>query len=191
MLGGLYWKQVQPLTGITMQLLGLWTLLLLTSTCYGADNITTVYSGLVANPMSTSVVIALPSACQYSLKSATLYVNGPTNATYSFTVPQCRLKRDLIVLNNNSQSGNLGTVNVGYQIQDLKPSSTYTAYYTVGSDTFTPVTFTTANGFSGMPPVTFARSGGMVVITVILSVAMLLLVVGLITVLVLGGRSTK
>lgn len=44
---------------------------------------------------------------------------------------------------------------------------------------------------SNTPPTVFARSGGMVVITVLLSIAMFLLVIGLIVVLVLGGKGKK
>ncbi|XP_056397672.1 uroplakin-2 [Hyla sarda] len=154
------------------------------------DNTTALSTGLVGNPLSTTVVIAIPSSCSYSGVNATLYIiGGPANQTLSFTVPQCRLKRDLIVV-SDSQNGNTETVNVGYQVTGLSPNTAYTAWYQFGSTVFNRASFTTKTILSA-PPTVFARSGGMVVITVILSVAMFLLVVGLIAVLVLGGRGKK
>ncbi|XP_075046027.1 uroplakin-2 [Mixophyes fleayi] len=174
-----------------MQLLGVCTLLLLISTSYGADN-STVATGLAANPLSTSVVIAIPTSCQYSQKAAILYINDTKNTnikTASFTIPQCRLKRDLIVA-NDTQSGNVQNTNVGYQVEGLSPNTSYIAYYNIGGEDLNSVNFNTANVQNYLPEI-FARSGGMIVITVILSVAMFLLVVGLIVVLVLGGKAKK
>ncbi|XP_072282786.1 uroplakin-2 [Pyxicephalus adspersus] len=174
-----------------MQLLGLSVLLLIISTSYGQDNVTVLASGLTANPLSTSVVIQFPNACKYTSKNATLYISqGNLISNFNLTVPQCRPKRDLVVI-SNSQSGNTETVNVGYQVQNLTPNTTYKAYYTIDSEKFTEVSFTTKNGLSSAPLDVFARSGGMVVITVLLSIAMFLLIVGLIVVIVLGGRGKK
>ncbi|XP_018421640.1 PREDICTED: uroplakin-2 [Nanorana parkeri] len=173
-----------------MQLLGLSAMLLLISAAYGQDNTTALVVEVVANPLSSSAIIAFPSGCQYSSKAVTLYVNTSNQTTpqiFSFTTPQCRLKRDIIVI-NSSQSGNVETVNVGYQIPGLSAGTSYKAYYMINGQQFKEVAFITKSGLTDIPPVVFARSGGMVVITVILSTAMFLLIVGLIVALVLGGK---
>ncbi|KAM5132152.1 uroplakin-2 [Mantella aurantiaca] len=177
-----------------MQLLGL-SVLLFISVAYGQDNVTTVVKestgSLAANPFSTSVIIAFPSSCQYSSKTAILNVNSAIqNSSATFTIPQCRLKRDLVVI-SDAQSGNMETVNLGYQFTNLTANTQYTAYYVIDGQTLPSTTFTTKNGKDGSPSVVFARSGGMVVITVLLSIAMVLLIVGLIVVLVLGGKGKK
>ncbi|KAM4015220.1 uroplakin-2 [Anomaloglossus baeobatrachus] len=162
--------------------------LLLISSSYGQDN-TTLATGIVDNPLGYTAIIALPSACKYSLQSATLNIGGNATQATPFTMPQCRLRRDLIIV-NDSQNGNVATVNVGYQVVGLQPNLTYTAWYTINGADFNKVTFATKTVLLA-PPSDFRRSGGMVVITVILSIAMFLLVVGLIVVLVLSGRGKK
>lgn len=171
-----------------MHLLAFSAFLLLISFSYGADN-TTLSTGIVENPLGNSVLIAIPTSCAYSGQNATLYVTGPVNQSLSLTMPQCRLKRDLIVV-NNPQNGNSPNINVGYQVLGLNQSTTYTAWYNVGGTDLNPVVFTTKT-VAQAPPTTFRRSGGMVVITVLLSIAMFLLVPGLIVALVLGGKSKK
>ncbi|XP_040181358.1 uroplakin-2 [Rana temporaria] len=174
-----------------MQLLGLSAFLLLISSSYGQDNATLIATGIIGNLTSNTVIIAFPNACKYSLQQVQLNVNQVTqNSTFNFMTPQCRLKRDLVVI-SDSQSGNTETVNVGYQVTNLTANTQYTAYYVINNTAFTGVTFTTLNGLSNAPPTVFARSGGMVVITVLLSIAMFLLVIGLIVVLVLGGKRKK
>ncbi|XP_073513952.1 uroplakin-2 [Phyllobates terribilis] len=170
-----------------MLLLAFSTLLLISSSS-GQDN-TTLATGLVDNPLGYSAVIAFPSACKYSLKTATLNIGGNITQVLSVPVPQCRLRRDLIVV-NDSQNGNIQTVNVGYQVVSLTPNQTYTAWYTIDGTDFNKITFATKTVLQG-PSTEFRRSGGMVVITVLLSIAMFLLVVGLIVVLVLSGRGKK
>ncbi|XP_073418492.1 uroplakin-2 [Dendrobates tinctorius] len=170
-----------------MLLLVFSTLLLITSS-YGQDN-TTLATGLVANPLGYTAVIAFPSACKYSLKTATLNIGGNATQALSVPVPQCRLRRDVIVV-NDSQNGDAATINVGYQVVSLTPNQTYTASYTIDGVPFNKVTFATKTVLLG-PPSVFRRSGGMVVITVLLCIAMFLLVVGLIVVLVLSGRGKK
>ncbi|KAM9299051.1 uroplakin-2 [Gastrophryne carolinensis] len=171
-----------------MQLVvGLSALLLLISTTYGQEK-TQLSSGIVANVFSTIAFIDAQLTCNYTNKVATLNVTGTfsNNASYTattFTVPQCRLKRDLVVVSGS----NVDTVNVGYQVTNLVPGNSYSAYYVIEGHTFDSVNFMALK--PGSPETTFARSGGMVVITVILSVAMFLLIVGIIVVIALGGRS--
>ncbi|XP_068096945.1 uroplakin-2 [Hyperolius riggenbachi] len=174
-----------------MQLLGLAVLSLLLSTSWCENTSLYSSSSIVANPFATSVIVALPSGCQYANNTAFLSISNSSgfSLNQSFSVPQCRLKRDLIVI-NNAQSGNVETVNMGYQITGLNPGSTYTVQYTIGGVAFASSSVTTMS-VQPSPPVTFARSGGMVVITVLLSISMFFLVIGLIVVLVLGGRGKK
>ncbi|KAM3923077.1 uroplakin-2 [Leptodactylus fuscus] len=170
-----------------MQLLTLSAVLLLFSSSYGAD--TTLATGIVQNPLAYSAIIALPTECNYTQTTGFLYINGPTTQTLSITVPQCRLKRELVVI-SDPLNGNTDTVNVGYRVTGLTPNTNYIAYYSINGTTFTPLNFTTQNALSD-PDTVFRRSGGMVVITVLLSIAMFLLLAGLIAVLVLGGRGAK
>ncbi|XP_075695035.1 uroplakin-2 [Rhinoderma darwinii] len=171
-----------------MELLTISTLLLLISTSYG-DNITSLSTGLVDNPFGQSVLIAMPATCEFSGKTATLKIKGPGTQALLFTVPQCRLKRDLVVV-NDTQNGNVETISVGYEVQGLVQNTNYSAWYEIDGTIFNTANFTTKNVLAE-PPAVFRRSGGMVVITVILSIAMFLLLVGLIVVLVLGGRGKK
>ncbi|CAH2319608.1 uroplakin-2 [Pelobates cultripes] len=174
-----------------MQLFGIVSTLFFIFTFVEAQN-TTLSSDVLANVYARSAIIALPG-CTYSGKSANLKVITTSNNTVltniNFTVPQCRLKRDLVVI-NSAASGNVQTVNVGYQVKSLLPSTNYVAFYIVENTLFTNISFTT-NSDSASPSVTFARSGGMVVITVLLSIAMVLLVVLLIVALVMKGGLKK
>ncbi|KAG8569476.1 hypothetical protein GDO81_014427 [Engystomops pustulosus] len=173
-----------------MELLRLSALLLFIPTAYG--DVTSLANNLPINPFANSAIIALPDSCAFSGKTGRLYVFDSSNTRIQdlpINVPQCRLKRNLIVV-DNAQNGNMDTVNVGYQITGLNASSAYSAQYVFDTTTFDRANFTTQNPIKTLPA-TFARSGGMVVITVLLSIAMFLLVVGLIVVLVLGGKGAK
>ncbi|KAM8927701.1 uroplakin-2 [Pelodytes ibericus] len=177
-----------------MHLLGIVTALVFISTVAGVDtNITSLSSYVIASVRAKSAIIAFPPGCTYSGMQATLNVLQTDNNTVSqaltFTVPQCRMRRDLVVI-NNTVSGNTQTINVGYQVTNLLPSTSYTAYYSIGSAQLVSTTFKTNSGNSA-PATIFARSGGMVVITVLLSIAMFLLVVLLIVTLVLKGGGKK
>ncbi|OCT56780.1 uroplakin-2 [Xenopus laevis] len=167
-----------------MQLLGISVVLLLIS---GAIAQNTSLADGVLTPLSTSAIIAFP-ACNYSGLSVFLIVKNSTVTVQnvSFQVPQCRLKRDVVVV-NNLQSGNVQTVNVGYQLQNLQPGTIYTAYYSYGENTIPSTQFSTRTVSQTVPDI-MARSGGMVVITVLLSIAMFVLVVGLIAVIVTGRK---
>ncbi|XP_053308139.1 uroplakin-2 [Spea bombifrons] len=176
-----------------MQLLGVVAALFIISSATAQNTNSTLLSTEVLYQIfAKSVVIALPG-CKDAGKPASLTVTSKTNSSnpkvIPLTVPQCRLKRDLIVLNNTA-SGNIPTINVGYQVIGLNPNTEYTAYYTIDSSKYSELSFTTLKGF-GDPPVVFARSGGMVVITVLLSIAMFLLLLLLVVTLILGGGIRK
>ncbi|XP_044147209.1 uroplakin-2 [Bufo gargarizans] len=213
-----------------MQLLIFPALLLLISTSNGYN--TSITNGTF-NPLVYSAIIDLPP-CNFSNQIATVKIqNDSIDITKNFTVPQCRIKRDLIVV-SDSTNGNVATVNVGYQIINLSKDTDYTVWYEIGGEPFSNVTFKTQpcsfhpfgeeqscqnssleHSYIGVQdhrlaavaqkqrhacaqvvfvydiPDVFRRSGGMVVITVLLSIAMFLLVGGLIAVVVLGGRGSK
>ncbi|XP_040281262.1 uroplakin-2 isoform X2 [Bufo bufo] len=173
-----------------MQLLIFPALLLLISTSNGLIvTVNTSITNSTFNPLVYSAIIDLPP-CQFSNQNAMVTVKIQNNGTTSknFTVPQCRPKRDLIVV-SDSTNGNVPTVNVGYQITNLSSNTQYSVWYEIGGTRFDPIYFTTKPLFVDSD--VFRRSGGMVVITVLLSIAMFLLVIGLIAVVVLGGRGSK
>uniref|UniRef100_A0A8C5Q0A0 Uroplakin-2 n=1 Tax=Leptobrachium leishanense TaxID=445787 RepID=A0A8C5Q0A0_9ANUR len=143
------------------------------------------------NIFTKSAILALPG-CIFSGKTGyveVFFTNSTVAQNLSITVPQCRLKREVVQL-NTSISGNTQTVNLGFRIPSLSPNSNYAARYVFGTALFGFVNFTTRNNDTS-PSETFARSGGMVVITVILSVAMFLLIVMLIVALVVKGGAKK
>uniref|UniRef100_A0A803K0N2 Uroplakin 2 n=1 Tax=Xenopus tropicalis TaxID=8364 RepID=A0A803K0N2_XENTR len=155
---------------------------------YRAENVSQATG--VLTPLATSAIFAFPD-CTYSGQTVSLVITNSTstatiiqNAT--FQVPQCRLKRDIVVI-NNGQSGNVQTVNVGYQIQNLQPGTNYMATYSSGGISGPSFQFSTRTVYPAVANI-MARSGGMVVITVLLSIAMFVLLAGLIAVLILGRK---
>ncbi|XP_053547281.1 uroplakin-2 [Bombina bombina] len=176
-----------------MHVLGFITALLLISTTSAVDTFnTTKADGLVINPLTSTVIIAFPP-CTYDGKTAELIVKNSSSTilTETFIVPQCRLRRDIIIP-SDSISGNQLSRNVGYRIRNLSPGGNYTAEYNIKDSTNNLVATGAAVQFVPLNlqtvPDKMARSGGMVVITVLLSVAMFLLLIGLVITLVLGGR---
>lgn len=112
-----------------------------------------------------------------------MYVNS--------TVPQCRTRRDSgAVVLSGSSSGNTLITNVGVRVENLSPNTTYFASYSIvgSTDTGSSTNFTTLSvqNYTSIPD-TMQRSGGMVVITVLLSIAMVILILGLVGTLVIGG----
>ncbi|XP_026098213.1 uroplakin-2 [Carassius auratus] len=128
--------------------------------------------GVLASRFPNSFLLGLPDCSVYGNKSAELlYTELPSNEnkTKSFIVPSCSVTR------------------LGLLLQNLKNGTTYNMQYKIAgsNDTSANLTMATTNVIdfqqidSGLP----ARSGAMVVITVILSVAMAALLIGLIVVL--------
>ncbi|XP_036845734.1 uroplakin-2 isoform X2 [Oncorhynchus mykiss] len=107
-----------------------------------------------------------------------------------FKVLPCRFRRDII--SNIENNGQFTTSrNLGYQVTNLTTGSTYRLQYVVGAEKSNILEVSTRQVKdpnqidSGLP----ARSGAMVVITVILSVSMFILLVALIVTVAhsLGG----
>ncbi|KAK7165308.1 hypothetical protein R3I94_003618 [Phoxinus phoxinus] len=123
--------------------------------------------GVVAGRFPNSFLLKLPDCSTYGSKFAELlYTELPSNETNTepFTVPSCPVSQP------------------GYLLTGLKNGTTYNMMYAIEKDTSKVLTDTTTTVIdyqqinSGLP----ARSGAMVVITVILSLAMVALVAGLI-----------
>ncbi|XP_006642299.1 uroplakin-2 [Lepisosteus oculatus] len=147
--------------------------------------------GLVTGQLSDSVILSLPPCSLAGNTVNMVYQQGGTqnkvNLTGIFKVPVCRFKRDLITVIANSGQFTV-TRNIGYQVKNLSPATNYTFQYFVGSEKSNAVQAATrtVSNYQDIDDGLPARSGAMVVITVLLSVAMFILIVGLIVTLVLA-----
>ncbi|XP_029813287.1 uroplakin-2 isoform X2 [Suricata suricatta] len=171
-------------------------LLLLTAAAPGAAadfNISSV-SGLLSPALTESLLVALPP-CHLTAGNATLMVRRANDSKVvksSFVVPPCRGRRELVSV-ADSGAGFTVTRLSAYQVTNLVPGTKYYISYHVTKGA-------SAESSREIPMSTLprrkmesiglgmARTGGMVVITVLLSVAMFLLVVGFIVALALGAR---
>lgn len=146
---------------------------------------------VVASRRSMSAIITMdPNSCNLAGETVIVTVNNTSNgqviAQPNFVRPVCRNRRDLISLVSNAD-GTPQTLNLGYMLEMLQPSTTYNVYLRAGTirsnmlgvTTISPVDYRTID-------LGFGRSGAMVVITVILSIAMLALIIAFIVVLVLS-----
>ncbi|NP_001129454.1 uroplakin-2 [Danio rerio] len=111
----------------------------------------------------------MPDCSIYGNQSVLLlYTEAPTNLnnTVNFTVQPCPVSQSWYLLGN------------------LKNGTTYSMSYKIGNDTSSVLTNTTTNvnDYQQIDTGLRARSGAMVVITVILSLAMVFLLVGIILV---------
>ncbi|XP_039620173.1 uroplakin-2 [Polypterus senegalus] len=145
-------------------------------------------------PFQTSAVLSLPP-CTYAGQNfiVTTTANSTNTAVTSqpIPVPICRYRRD--VLTNSIANGMYTlTQTNGYQLNGLQPGNTYSVQYTIGTKSSTPLSITTptVKDFNSIDTGLGARSGGMVVITVLLSIAMFILIVGLIVTIVMGRRNS-
>ncbi|CAD7690041.1 unnamed protein product [Nyctereutes procyonoides] len=190
-------------------------LILLTVLALGAAdfNISSV-SGLLSPALTESLLVALPP-CHLTGGNATLMVRRandskgllpPSQDTQpsrhpliscpvvksSFVVPSCRGRREVVSV-VDSGAGFTVTRLSAYQVTNLVPGTKYYISYLVrkGSSTESsreiPMS-TLPRRQAESIGLGMARTGGMVVITVLLSVAMFLLVLGLIIALALGAR---
>ncbi|XP_028664273.1 uroplakin-2 [Erpetoichthys calabaricus] len=152
-------------------------------------------NNFLQGPFLTSAVLSLPP-CTYAGQNFTVTttISNSTNTAVpaqSIPVPICRYRRDLLA---NSVANGMYTLTqtTGYQLTGLKPGNTYSVMYTIGAASSTPLTITTptVKDYNSINTGLGARSGGMVVITVLLSVAMFILIVGLIVTIVMGRRNS-
>ncbi|XP_051526116.1 uncharacterized protein zgc:194948 [Myxocyprinus asiaticus] len=125
--------------------------------------------GVLASKFPNSFLLRLPDCSTYGNKTVDLLYQelpGSQNNTQSFKVPSCLVSQ----------------TQLGYPLKGLKNGTTYSMWYRIENVISSALTDTTTNATDyreindGLP----ARSGAMVVITVILSLAMALLLVGII-----------
>ncbi|XP_067293918.1 uroplakin-2 [Pseudorasbora parva] len=131
--------------------------------------------GVLASRFSNAFLLALPNCTDFGNQPAKLlYTEVGSNVTNikTFQVPDCPASK------------------LGYLLQDLKSETNYSMMYTIGSNNSSVLTENTTTPAldykqidSGLP----ARSGAMVVITVLLSLAMVILLAGLIVSIFFSG----
>ncbi|XP_023422021.1 uroplakin-2 isoform X2 [Cavia porcellus] len=151
-------------------------------------------SGVLSPALAESLLVALPP-CHLTGGNATLMVrraNDSKVVNSSFVVPPCRGRRDLVSV-VDSGAGFTVTRLSAYQVMNLTPGTKYYISYRVQKGTSTESSREIT--MSTLPRRTvesirvgMARTGGMVVITVLLSVGMFILVLGLIITLALGAQ---
>ncbi|XP_060702959.1 uroplakin-2 [Hemiscyllium ocellatum] len=141
-------------------------------------------NGIVGGVRSLSAIVNLPP-CMFSNQQVMVNVTdatgGPGPGQKNFVNPICRFKRGLISIVSDANDVRQ-TLNLGYQLTNLRPGTEYNVVYRIGNEESNPLSVTTISpmdfnnidvGFSG-------RSGAMVVITVLLSVAIAVLIILLI-----------
>nr|XP_003418225.1 uroplakin-2 [Loxodonta africana] len=180
-------------------LLPVWTLpliliLLAVLAPVAADFHISSLSGVLSPALTESLLVAL-APCRLTGGNATLMVRRANDSKVvksSFMVPPCRGHRELVSV-VDSGAGFTVTRLSAYQVTNLVPGTKYYISYLVKKGTSTESSKESA--MSTLPRrkmestgLGMARTGGMVVITVLLSVAMFLLVVGFITALALGAQ---
>ncbi|XP_004385705.1 uroplakin-2 [Trichechus manatus latirostris] len=156
-------------------------------------NISSV-SGVLSPALTESLLVALPS-CHFTGGNATLMVRRANDSKVvksSFVVPPCRGRRGLVTV-VDSGAGFTVTRLRAYQVTNLVPGTKYYISYLVKKRTSTeyskeiPMSTLSRRKMESIG-LGMARTGGMVVITVLLSIAMFLLVVGFIISLALGAQ---
>ncbi|XP_075404904.1 uroplakin-2 [Tenrec ecaudatus] len=151
-------------------------------------------SGVLSPVLTESLLVSLPP-CHLTGGNATLMVRRANDSKVvrsSFVVPPCRGRRELVSV-VDSGAGFTVTRLSAYQVTSLVPGTKYYISYLVKKGTATessketPMTTLPRRKMESIG-LGMARTGGMVVITVLLSVAMFLLVVGFIIALALGAQ---
>ncbi|MGH0129770.1 UNVERIFIED_CONTAM: hypothetical protein FKN15_059454 [Acipenser sinensis] len=149
---------------------------------------------MITGILSNSVILTLPP-CNFAGQQVNLewFDNNGTSSTLTnaFVVPGCQFKRAVIQASDSNPQFTV-TRDLGYQLTGLTPGHTYNLQYEIPatqdrSNVVVACTrqvqdYNSINGGLG------ARSGGMIVITVLLSIAMCVLIVGLIVAAILGRR---
>ncbi|ELW63225.1 Uroplakin-2 [Tupaia chinensis] len=151
-------------------------------------------SGLLSPVLTESLLVALPP-CHLTGGNATLTVRRANDSKVvksSFEVPPCRGRRELVSV-VDSGAGFTVTRLSAYQVTNLAPGTKYYISYMVKKGSATessrevPMSTLPRNSVESIS-LGMARTGGMVVITVLLSVAMFVLILGFIIALALGAR---
>ncbi|XP_058145361.1 uroplakin-2 isoform X1 [Dasypus novemcinctus] len=151
-------------------------------------------SGVLSPALAESLLVALPP-CHLTGGNATLIVRRANDSKVvksSFVVPPCRGSRALVSV-VDSGAGFTVTRLSAYQVTNLVPGTKYYISYLVKKGTSTesskeiPMSTLPRRKVESIG-LGMARTGGMVVITVLLSVAMFLLVLGFIIALALGAQ---
>ncbi|XP_049634151.1 uroplakin-2 [Suncus etruscus] len=151
-------------------------------------------SGLLSPALAESLMVPLPP-CHLTGGNATLTVrraNDSKVVRWNFEVPPCRARRELVSVVDSGASYTVTRLSA-YQVTNLAPGTTYYISYlvtkgaTVETSKEVPMSTLPRRKMESIG-LGMARTGGMVVITVLLSVAMFLLVLGLIIALVLGAQ---
>ncbi|XP_023672090.1 uroplakin-2 [Paramormyrops kingsleyae] len=143
-------------------------------------------SSVVTATFTDSVLLNVPPCSLAGQKVSLTYQNMANKSTVTlqnvFAVPSCRNRRDLLdVTQSNGQ-------NLGYQVTNLVSGTQYSFQYNVGSNMSDSLQASTAQAvpystiYDGLP----ARSGAMVVVTVILVILVFLLIVGLVLTVIYG-----
>ncbi|KAJ8345247.1 hypothetical protein SKAU_G00294400 [Synaphobranchus kaupii] len=148
--------------------------------------------GVLSSKFSYSLILSLPPCSLVGKNVDLAYNNTGTSESKAlksiFQVPNCRSKRDLISVTEKNNHFTL-TKDLGYQVNNLINGTQYSFQYVVDTEESNILTASTRAALSytqiddGLP----ARSAAMVVITVLLSVAMFILLVGLIISLFYGN----
>ncbi|KAK6469222.1 uroplakin-2-like isoform X1 [Huso huso] len=150
---------------------------------------------MITGILSNSVILTLPP-CRFAGQQVNLEyfdTNGTSSATLTnaFVVPGCQFKRAVIQASDSNPQFTV-TRDLGYQLTGLTPGHTYNLQYLIPAtqDRSNIVVACTrqVQDYNSINGGLAARSGGMIVITVLLSIAMCVLIVGLIVAAVLGQR---
>ncbi|XP_062391530.1 uroplakin-2 [Sardina pilchardus] len=152
-----------------------------------ADFLTNVLKeedGVVSGVLTDSVLLRLPPCSLQGQNVSLKYTINNTMDSWTleniFKVPSCETTTD---------AGSLVSRRIGYKVSGLASGTTYSFQFQIGSNQSNIVLATTKAGQDygeidiGLP----ARSGAMIVITVILSVAMFILMVALTVTIVLSN----
>uniref|UniRef100_A0A8D0GI13 Uroplakin 2 n=1 Tax=Sphenodon punctatus TaxID=8508 RepID=A0A8D0GI13_SPHPU len=147
--------------------------------------------GLLTPAFAESLLVAVPP-CQFTGANASIHITHPNGTAVvssnirHFTAPPCRSRRYVLSV-GDSNDGFTVTRLDAYQVTGLIPGQTYSISYSIPNKDHSVSSSNTIT-MQTLQRELMARSGGMVVITVLLSIAMFLLLVGLIAVLVIAGR---
>ncbi|KAG7483530.1 hypothetical protein MATL_G00039380 [Megalops atlanticus] len=148
--------------------------------------------GVITSTFTDSVFLSLPP-CSLAGQSVNLQYNNTATKEIKtlrdiFKVPLCRFRRALAVV-TETNGHFIITKELGYQVKDLTNGTQYSLQYIVGAErsNVLEATTKTASDYAQLDEGLPAHSGAMVVITVLLSVAMFLLVLGLIVTLFLSN----